>query len=470
MNPIIHKYLRRLFALPLVLLSGLILVASANAQVASATKTQADAAAAHAWSSVPEILARIVPPTFPDREFVITRYGAVGDGSTDCTESFRQAIDACNRAGGGRVVVPAGTYLTGAIHLKSNVDLHVSKGATIRFSTDPKKYLPVVFTRYEGTEVMNYSPFVYALDQQNIAITGEGTLDGRASAAIWYQWKRAEDPRKLVESAAAGVPLEKRIYGEGHQLRPNFIEPTRCRDVLVEGVRIVDSPMWVIHPLYSTNITVRGVTVQSRGPNTDGCDPDSCTDVLIENCSFSDGDDCIAIKSGRDADGQRVNIPCQDLVIRDCTFRDGHGGVTMGSETSGGIRNVFAERCRFDSPDLDSAMRFKSNPARGGFIENVYLRDCSTKTAKVGVHMTLRYASSGARDGGSVPVIRNVDIRNSTFANLTKQAVFIEGYSPTIPITDVTIANCQFQKAAGASFITNALRIDLAGTQGTGLE
>ena len=419
---------------------------------------------------MPAILARIVPPTFPAREFVITRYGARGDGTTDCTEAFRRAIAACHDAGGGKVVVPPGDFLTGAIHLQSNVNLHLAKGATIRFSTDPEEYLPVVFTRYECTEVMNYSPFIYAFEQENIAITGEGTLDGQASKGIWYQWKRNNDSRKLVEMGNQGVPVEKRVFGKGHNLRPNFVQPMRCRNVLIEGIRIIDSPMWVLHPLYSTNVTIRGVTVVSQGPNTDGCDPDSCTDVLIENCNFSDGDDCIAVKSGRDADGRRVNIPCQNVIVRNCTFKEGHGGVTMGSETSGGIRNVFAEDCRFDSPDLDYAMRFKTNPARGGFIEDVYLRNCSVKTAKYGIHMTMRYSSSGARDGDSIPVVRNIDIRNSTFGELTKQAVFIEGYSESMRIANVTIANCTFPEDAGKSLITNASHVYLVGTRGISLE
>jgi polygalacturonase len=425
---------------------------------------------ARGWPELPDLLARITPPVFPGREFAVTDYGAVGDDRTDCTAAFRDAIAACSRAGGGRVVVPAGIFLTGAIHLQSNVNLHLAKNATLRFSTEPRDFLPVVFTRYEGTEVMNYSPFIYALGQKNIAITGQGTLDGQASRAVWYSWKSDGDPNQLVEMADRDVPVDQRIFGDGHHLRPNFIEPVGCKNVLIEGVRIVDSPMWVLNPVYCTNVTVRNVTVDTRGPNTDGCDPDSCKDVLIKNCTFSDGDDCIAIKSGRDRDGQRVHIPCQNLVIQNCTFKAGHGGVAVGSETSGGIKNVFAENCRFDSPNLDMAMRFKTNPARGGYIENVYLRHCRVKTAKVGIHMTLRYASSGALEGDSVPIIRNINIRNSTFENLTKQAIFIEGYSKSNLITDVTIANCNFIHAGEKSFVTNAARVYLTGTQGSGLE
>jgi polygalacturonase len=427
----------------------------------------ASQAADRAWAGVPGILARIVPPAFPAREFVLTNYGAAGDGVKDCTQAFKDAIADCARSGGGKVVVPPGTFLTGAIHLRSNINLCVSKGATIKFSTDPKQFLPVVFSR-DVAEMMNYSPFIYAFEQQNIAITGEGTLDGQASSAVWHQWKKLaeKDAQLLAEMAFKGIPATNRIMGEGHHIRPNFVEPVRCCNVLIEGVHITDSPMWVLHPLYCTNVTIRGVSVQSHGPNTDGCDPESCTDVLIKDCSFEEGDDCIAVKSGRDAEGRRIAIPCQNVVIQNCLFKDGHGGVTIGSETSGGIRNVFAENCRFDSPNLDQAMRFKTNPARGGFIENIFLRNCTVKTARFGIYITMKYGSSGASSGDFIPVVRNIDIRDSSFSNLTKQPIYIEGLSESAPVTDVTIANCTFQQAAAGSTITNASRVRLLGCRG----
>jgi len=312
--------------------------------------------------------------------------------------------------------------------------------------------------------VMNYSPLIYAFEQTNIAVTGEGTLDGQG--ACWHAWKVSDEPRRLVEIASKGTPVEQRVFGDGHHLRPNFVVPVRCRNVLIADIHIVDSPMWVMNPVYCTNVTVRNVTVDTKGPNTDGCDPDSCTDVLIKNCNFSDGDDCISVKAGRDRDGQRVNIPCQDVVIQDCQFKAGHGGVAIGSETSGGIQNVFAENCHFDSPDLEMAMRFKTNPARGGYIKNIYLRDCTVKMAKVGIHMTLRYSSSGAMAGDSVPVMRDIDIRNSTFKELTKQGVFIEGWSPSHPITGVSIVNCHFLHAAEENFVTNVTDIVMDGWSG----
>ena len=281
----------------------------------------ADSAAPQAWSQVPAILARIVPPTFPNRDFVITNYGAVGDGVADCTKAFAGAIAACNEAGGGRVVVPAGKFLTGPIHLLSNVNLHVVKDATILFTTNTAAYLPVVFTRYESTEVMNYSPLIYAFEQQNVAITGEGTLNSQATNGVWHSWKSGADSTKLVQMGNNDVPVQDRVFGAGHFLRPYFIQPTRCRNVLIEGVKILGSPMWVISPLYCTNVTVSGVTVEATGPNTDGCDPDSCTDVLIKDCSFSDGDDCIAIKSGRDRDGHRSIFPAAILSSRTAISR-----------------------------------------------------------------------------------------------------------------------------------------------------
>ena len=422
------------------------------------------------WAQVPQILSRIVPPKFSIRDFPITDYGAKGDATTDCTKAFREAIDACTKAGGGRVVVPSGKFLSGAIHLRNNVNLHVTKDATILFTTNTAAYLPVVFTRFECMEVMNYSAFVYAFEQTNVALTGEGTLDGQASDKAWHPWKSSSDPRKLAQMGKDNVPVKDRIFGDKGKLRPNFVQPVRCRNVLIEGVRIINSPMWVIHPLYSTNVTVRGVTVITEGPNTDGCNPDSCTDVLIENCNFSNGDDCIAIKSGRDHDGRRVNILTENVVVRNCHFEAGHGGVTMGSETSGGIRNVFAENCSFDSADLDMAIRFKTNPARGGFIENIFVRNCTVKTAKYGIHMTLRYGGNGAIEGESIPRVRNIDIRDSKFANLTKGPIFIEGWSPEAQITDVTVANCELActKKNATNTITNAARINLVNVKVNG--
>ncbi|HVQ65011.1 MAG TPA: glycoside hydrolase family 28 protein [Terriglobia bacterium] len=315
------------------------------------------------WDDTRAILARIKEPVFPNRDFDVQRYA-----------SINEAIVACNRAGGGRVVVPEGTRTTQPLRLLSHVNLYLSAGAILKFTTDPGQYLPVVFTRWEGTELMNYSPFIYAYEQEDIAISGPGTLDGQASASEWWNWTRNAAParRRLMDLGASGASVSERVFGEGSFLRPNFIQPYRCRNVFIEGITIRNSPMWEIHPVLCSNVIVRGVSIDSHGPNNDGCNPESCRDVLIENCSFDTGDDCIALKSGRNNDGRRVGVPVENVIVRDCIMKDGHGGVTIGSEISGGARNVFAERCRMDSPQLDRALRLKTNSVRGGVIERIH--------------------------------------------------------------------------------------------------
>ena len=275
-----------------------------------------------AWDAVPGILARIRPPVFPGRDFPITRYGARDDGTTEATRAIAAAVAACAEAGGGRVVVPAGRFLTGPVHLRSRVNLHLEAGATLAFVRDPRAYLPAVRTRWEGVELMGYSPFIYAYDQQDVAVTGQGTLDGQANDRYWWPWNgktqygwREGQPNqraartRLMEMAERGVPVIERLFTNGSYLRPQFIQPYRCHNVLIDGVTIVASPMWEIHPVLCQNVTVRGVKIDTHGPNNDGCDPESCRDVLIEGCTFDTGDDCIAIKSGRNADGRRVGVP-----------------------------------------------------------------------------------------------------------------------------------------------------------------
>ena len=418
-----------------------------------------------AWAQVPEILRRIKPPVFPKRDFEITRYGAIGDDEKDCTAAFAQAIAACSKAGGGRVVVPAGSFLTGPIHLKDNVNLYVSFGGTIKFSQDPGKYLPPVFTRWEGTELMNYSPFIYAFEQQNIAITGPGILDGQSNNQAWWPWNgrtqygwKEGDPNQrkaraaLSEMAERGVPVGQRIFGEGHYLRPQFIQPYRCKNVLIEGVTIKNSPMWEIHPVLSTNVTVRGVRISSHGPNNDGCDPESCTDVLIKDCYFDTGDDCIAIKSGRNADGRRLNAPAQNILIQDCQMKDGHGGITIGSEISGGVRNVFGENCRMDSSNLDHALRVKNNAMRGGLLENLYFRNIDVgQVAHADITIDFNYEEG--EKGKFTPIVRNFVVNNLK-SGKSKHALDVQGFK-NAPVYDMRLENCTFENVASPSIVMN---------------
>jgi polygalacturonase len=414
------------------------------------------------WDEVPGILARIKPPEFPARDFLITKYGAVADGTGDSSEAIRKAIEACHDAGGGRVVVPAGVFLTGPIRLKSNVNLHLEAGATLKFSTDPAAY-PNVYTRWEGVECLNYSPLIYAFAEENIAVTGSGVLDGQASDANWWAWTRrglqgeparARASRDLLfDMGERGVPVPERVFGTGHFLRPNFIQPYRSKNVLIEGVTIHNSPMWEIHPVLCQNVTVRGVTVVSHGPNNDGCDPESSRDVLIENCVFDTGDDCIAIKSGRNNDGRRVNVPAENIIVRGCTMKDGHGGVVMGSEISGSCRNVFIENCRMDSPNLDRALRFKSNARRGGIIENVFMRNVEIGRVAEAV-LTIDLVYEEGPNGPHRPVVRNV-VLEKVKSESSPRVMWIAGF-PGAVIDGIRFADCTFRGITAGEVLEHA--------------
>ena len=419
------------------------------------------------WDLLPQILSEIRAPEFPDKDFDITQYGAKADGTSDSKPAIDKAIEACVAAGGGRVVVPEGKWLVnGPIHLKSNVNLHLAEGSTVLFSTDPADYLPVVFTRFEGTELMNYSPLIYAYEQKNIAVSGKGTLDGQASNGKWWNWKghwggetdigwkkgdpdQTADVKALCKQADDNVPASERIYGEAHRLRPSFLQVYKCENVLIEDVTITNSPMWIIHPVLSTNVTVRNATVDSHGPNNDGCNPESSRNVLIEGCRFDTGDDCIAIKSGRNAEGRRINAPSENIVVRNCDMADGHGGVVLGSEMSGGIRNVFVEDCRMDSPQLDRAIRLKSNLLRGGYLENLYVRNIEVGEVKESVvHIDLEYMNE---KGQFPPKVHNLFIENVTSqkSDMPLYLVGIKGHA----IENVHIENCTFSNAKQASVI-----------------
>jgi polygalacturonase len=442
-----------------------------------AVSPQLRAQPALGWEHLPCILKSIAPPSFPDTTFSVSAYGAVGDSATDCTDAIARAIAACHDAGGGCVEVPEGVFLTGAIHLKSNVNLHLRTGAVLRFSTDPRKYLPVVYTRWEGVECMNYSALIYAFGQTNIAVTGNGVLEGQGSEDHWWGWKgsvggetktgretqkAARD--RLFDMAERNVPVSDRLMGEGSYLRPNFFQAYRCRNVLVQGVTFRDSPMWFLHPVLCTNVTFTGVTVVGSGPNNDGCDPESCTDVLIEQCIFNTGDDCIAIKSGRNADGRRLAVPSENVVIRDCHMIDGHGGVVIGSEISGGVRNVFAERCTMDSPRLDRALRIKTNSVRGGVVENIFMRNVVVGQVAEAVIKVDFYYEEGDT-GAHTPVVRNVSVSDLT-CKRSKFGIWIRAYDRS-PASHITIARCTFENVSEPDVLENVEDLSLLGVKQT---
>ncbi|KAG4077412.1 hypothetical protein HA402_002839 [Bradysia odoriphaga] len=423
------------------------------------------------WDLVPEILSRIREPQIPNRIFNIDEYGAVRSTNPNSVEeptsvvdaniqAFETAIRAAFDAGGGRVRVPTGTYMTSAITLLSNVALEVTSGAVIRFTRDTTKYKNV-FTRWEGVELWNYSPFIYAFEAENIAITGSGTIDGNCDCDHWWPWKgywpdehrmcwdpngtnQDKDRNDLFQMAEDGVPVSQRIFGEGHYLRPMFIQPYRSKNVLIEGVTIVRSPMWIVHPVLCENVIIRNINITSLGPNSDGVDPESCKDVLITGVTFNNGDDNIAINSGRNADGRRVNKPSENIVIQNCSMADGHGGITLGSGCSGGIRNIFAEDCTLDSTSLDTAIRVKNNAIRGGRLENFNVRNIVVgRVAKQVIEVDFDYEEGS--DGVFMPILRDCVIENVVVTDSAPLTLKIRGYAePDRSIIRMTFKNISF--------------------------
>jgi hypothetical protein len=428
------------------------LVAGSPFAALSGEELDLAAIAAEAWKTVPGILERIVPPEFPQREFAITDFDAQAGGDSDCTAAFRAAIAACHKAGGGRVTVPAGEYRTGPIHLQSNVELHLEVGAEIVFSDRFEDYLPPVLVRVGGIELYNYSPLVYARDCTNIAVTGKGKLNGNARA--WWDWAKRETSRR-VEMGETGVPVEQRVFGTPESaIRPSFLSFVNCTNVLLEDFTIGSGPNWTIHPIYCQNVTIRGVQVKTDGPNNDGVDPDSCRDVLIENCTFDTGDDCVVLKSGYNQDGWRVGRPTENVIMRNCTGKRGHGGLVIGSEMSGDVRNVFLEDCTFEG--TDRAIRIKSRADRGGVVENVFARNLTVSNMQSEfIILNMDYGADRSELKEShPPVFRRMFFEKIAGAG-APTAILIQGMEDS-PIQDLGFQNLSITSTAGV--VANCIR------------
>ena len=406
---------------------------------------------ANPWKAMKEVEKRIETTEFPNRDFnIVTDYKA--QTGNDISEELRRAISDCHRAGGGRVVVPAGVYYTRAIHLLSNVNLHIEKGATLKFSTTATDYAPQVPTRWEGIDCMGMSPLIYAYRQDNIAVTGEGVLDGQASWENWWKLRArtsAEDKavgkfmgkEKLHDFEKKITSIADRIFTEHDELRPQFMQFYQCDRILVEGVTLNNAPFWLLHPLMSKNIIVRNVTFDSHGPNNDGCDPESCENVLIENCIFNTGDDCIAIKSGRNNDGRAWNLPSRNIIVRNCQMKDGHAGVAIGSEISGSCYNVWMEDCQIGSPEMDRPFRIKSNAIRGGVVSGFYIRNINISECKQAVlKLELKYEK--VTEGPYYPMFENILLENIT-CQKSRYGIWIDGLEEHICVKNVTLKNCK---------------------------
>ena len=420
-------------------------------------------------------------PQFAEKAFPITKFGAkTTNPAVQNQKAIQKAIDTCSKKGGGKVIIPAGEkFLTGAITLKDGVNLVVEEGATLEFVFQPELY-PIVETSWEGLECFNLSPCIYAFKAKDIAITGKGTIDGGGSNDTWWPWngnprfgwkegmisQRIESRPRLLKNGEDGIPMynekgertPERVFGPQDGLRPQLVSFNKCEGILLEDVTLLRSPFWVIHPLHSTDITVRRVKMINDGPNGDGCDPECCDRVLIEDCYFNTGDDCIAIKSGRNRDGRERNMPSKNIIIRNCEMKNGHGGVVIGSEISGGCQNVFAHDCVMDSPELERVLRIKTNSCRGGIIENINMRNVKVGVCKESVlKINLDYEPKEICCRGYYPTVRNVYMENVT-SESSQYGVQIIGLDEDTYVYDITVKDCKFNGVKDGNFMSGKTR------------
>ncbi|MDA3614103.1 glycoside hydrolase family 28 protein [Polluticaenibacter yanchengensis] len=401
------------------------------------------------------ILKNIVPPSFPDNHFVVTKFGAVGDSLKNSKPAFDKAMAAAKKKNGGKVIVPPGVYiLNGPIHFVSNVNLELQKGATLVFGTDAKDYLPVVFTSWEGTMLYNYSPFIYGYQLENIAITGEGVIDGNAKESFntWHGLQK-ESQLRSRKMNHENTPFNERIFGEGYYLRPHLIQFFECRNILIEGITIKNAPFWCVHLLKSENITARRVKFDAYNKNNDGFDPEYSKNVLIEDIDFNNADDNVAIKAGRDYEGRRLGLITENIIIRNCRFKGLHG-VVIGSEMSAGVRNVFVEDCTYGGY-CKRGIYLKSNPDRGGFIKNVFINNVAFGEVEDCFFITSYYHGEGS---GFETEIKDVFVNNLKCKAATNAGIVIQGF-PTKKVTDIYFNKVLIESCKKAISFTNTENI-----------
>jgi polygalacturonase len=383
----------------------------------------------------------------------------------DSRPIIQSAIDRMHAAGGGTVALGAGNWLSdGPIRLKSGVCLHLDEGAHLRFSGNPDSYLPPVLTRWEGTEAYTYSPMLFADGQSDIAITGKGVMDGQGKANF-LPWRSDQNPIKAIlrDMGRDGVPVGQRIFVGERRLRPHFVQFRRCQRVLIDGPTFIDSPFWMIHPLYCEDVIIRNITCISRHINSDGIDPDSSRRVLIEDCDFDVGDDGVSIKSGRDQDGWRVGLPSEDIVIRNCRYSgDTGGGVAIGSEMSGGVRRVYVDG--FDLPKASHTLYFKANLDRGGMIEEIFIR--RIRAGEVKSVLVFSNAYHSYRGGNFPPVFRNVLV-DDVVVEKAMIGISVQGH-PSAPVTNVRIAAMTIGSAQYPLTISDSENVALSSVTANG--
>ena len=438
----------------LIMLSAAVLIAACND-----CNSQYRSVIVDAPFSMPPIKEYV----FPKRDFSILDYGAVPDGYTLNTVAIAQAIEACSYAGGGRVIVPKGEWLTGPIHMRSNVNLYLSEGAILRFTDNPDDYLPAVMTSWEGMECYNYSPLLYAFDCSNIAVTGKGML--APVMDTWKKWfKRPQAHldalRKLYTMASTNVPVEQRQMAEGeNHLRPHLLHFNRCKNVLLDSIRICQSPFWTIHLYMCDGAIVRNLDVKAHGHNNDGIDLEMSRNVLVERCEFDQGDDGVVIKSGRNQDAWRLNVPSENIVIRDCRIKKAHTLLGIGSEISAGVRNVYMHDCMV----CDSVFRLvfaKTNHRRGGFIENVWVKGIKAekmqRVLEIDTEVLYQWRDLVPTYKDSITRIERIFV-DSIWCERTEAIYDLKGDS-RLPIRDVGVRNIYVGKVT--QFVKNVINAE----------
>ena len=420
------------------------------------------------WDHLQAVLARIRPPEIPQSIFEAHDFGAQADDGSDARPGIQRAVNAANAQGGGVVRLGQGVwYSKGPIHLRSNVFLRIGDDARLVFTAETDAYLPQVRSRWEGTEVYNYSPFIYAYQATNVGIIGGGVIDGNA-AESFARWRgRQQDAQhRLRAMGTQGVPVHQRVFGPGRDsqgdfLRPSLVQFFGCQNVLIEGVRMIDSPMWVNHLVYCHNVTVRGVTIDSRRLNNDGVNVDSSSWVLIENCDVHTGDDGVVIKSGRDQDGWRVGRPSEWIVVRNNHIQ-GHNALAVGSEMSAGVRGVYMYGNTLGQ--VRSAVYVKSNRDRGGIVEQLRVRNITVDQADTLIRFLMDYG--GYRGGNASPQFRDILVDDITAAQVDTM-MEIRGISSS-PIREVRLRNVEARRASQVMRIEHVEDFDMAQVRANG--
>ena len=402
------------------------------------------------WKRMQSVVSAIRQTEFPIRHLCVTDYHKKGDALY--TDAINTAISMCSNMGGGTVDIPDGTYYSGPITLRSNVNLHLGDHTILKFITDRKAF-NTVLTRIEGIDCQNLSPLIYAYNAENIAITGKGILDGQASEDNWFSpavldniklrdGRIGHEKTLLNEALEYALPIEDRIFAGDEGMRPQFINLYKCRRILIEDVEIVNSPFWLIHPLLSEDVIVRRVRMVSHGRNNDGCNPESCKNVLIEDCFFDTGDDCIANKSGKEGDGRRWNVPSQNIIIRHCRMRDGHAAVAMGSEITGGCHDVWVEDCVMDSPHLMRIIRIKSNPQRGGEVRNIFVRNIEVGECALAI-LGIEMNYWRVKEGPYLPYFHHILMENIR-SKKSRYVLHVDGLRQAARTAHIKLKDCSF--------------------------